>query len=132
MQIKSIERYNNNRIYRVIRYLMVLVAVQVISVLGVRSSWPATIGMLLFTWLFLNYTDGLELSNYNSGIRKYTTIFTLIFEIIMVFGLNYACRTYGIGFSAMNVIISLPGMYILIYRVLLLFNLGGVFSRVSL
>ena len=125
MQIKSIEQYSNNRICRVIRYLMVLVAVQVISVLGVRSSWPVTIGMLLFTWLFLNYTDGLEQSNRNSAIRKYTIIFTLIFEIIMVLGLNYTCRTYGIELSAMNVIISLPGMYILIYRIHLLFNIGG-------
>lgn len=85
MNVKEMQ--TDNIIYKVGRFLLVMYAVGLIGPLGLqRASWSAFVGMIFFTWIFLNYTDGIDKNTYDLYQRKYTIIFTLIILILLLGG----------------------------------------------
>lgn len=88
MAIKVDETQRSNIIYRTGRFLLVMYAMGLFVTLGLqRASWPAFVGIVFFTWIFLNYTDNIvDKRVYDSYQKKYTTIFTFIFGILLLGG----------------------------------------------
>lgn len=135
MAIKVDETQRSNIIYRTGRFLLVMYAMGLFVTLGLqRASWPAFVGIVFFTWIFLNYTDNIvDKRVYDSYQKKYTTIFTFIFGILLLGGVNYLCRRSEMTVSVVEVLISIPGMILLVYRsCLLISKLGELGQKVRI
>lgn len=123
-------KLRKNIIYKIIRFFLVLYAVGMLDTLGLyRSSWPAFVGMVLFTGIFLKYTNDIDKNTYESYQNKYTIIFTIIFVIILLLGICWRiCWRFGTTILMIELLISIPGMFILIYRSCLLAGIGWTFK----
>lgn len=126
---KMIKKVDRNIIYKIVRYVLVLYTVKVFGLLGMGGvSSLAFVGMLLFTWFFLDYTNKVVKSGMiDSCRRKYTICFSIIFELILFGGIDYTYRKSDVKMSITQMMVLLPGIYMLVYRTGLLSNLfGGV------
>lgn len=123
VKVRRITKKDRNVIYKMVQYVLVLYAVKVIGLLGIGdASFLAFAGMLLFTWFFLDYTNKMMENVCDPGRRKCTICFSIIFELILFGGIDYTCRKSGVEMSALQLIVLLPGIYMLVYRTGLLTN----------
>lgn len=117
MQTKNDDKWNKNILYKAGRFLLVLYAAGMLGTLGLsRSSWPAFVGIALFTCFFLKYTDDIDKNVYDSYQKRHTIIFAIICGIILLLGLDFMCRRSEIKIPVIELLISMPGMIILIHR----------------
>lgn len=131
MYKKYENKWNKSIIFKVIRYVLVLYAIKTLGLLGYNASSLLTfVGILLFTWFFLDYTNEMVECTYDSKQKKYIIFFSIFFEFILLLGTDYVYRKSNIKISILQLMVLVPGIYILVYRSGLLINIVGGYWEV--